>query len=102
MNSIIKKDVEVGDLVILSNEAVYYNGEVVPTWVKGQYWYVKSVTNDRVVINENKEHTHAICSPIHRKYVSVVEKAVPLSEGNPFSVYLVKIVTDSLNIRSGA
>lgn len=97
-----KKDIEIGDLVKLSDDAVYYNGVVVPEWVKNQYWYVKSVTNDRVVINENKEHTHAICSPIHRKYVTIVEKELSNIEANPFSVYLVKIMTENLNIRSGA
>ncbi len=98
----VVKDIKVGDLVKLSDDVVYYNGAVVPTWVKSQYWFVKSVNGDRVVINENKDHTHAICSPVNRKHIIIVNSSTTHVSCDSFTSYLVKITTENLNIRSGA
>lgn len=97
--------IDKGDLVSIAKDAKYYNGGAVPSWVKAQNWYVKSKPNgDRVVIDQNEKKTNSICSPINRKYLTVVRKAK--GEINPNEVKqkscLVKIMTDRLNIRKGA
>lgn len=61
-----------GDLVKLSSSAVYYDGKQIPDWVKNSQWYVKSVSGDRAVINEDKDKQYAICSPINTEYLTVV------------------------------
>lgn len=87
-----------GDLVALSSDAVYYNGDDIPLWVKDQRWFVKSdPMGNRVVIDKNEQGTQSICSPIHKKHLKLV-KANTESSHCP---YRVKITTDVLNIRKG-
>ena len=65
-----------GDLVSIAENATYYTGKIVPTWVKRQRWYVKGTPKaDRVVIDENESGNNSICSPISAKYLTVVKTA---------------------------
>lgn len=66
--AIVKK----GDTVKLANNATYYDGKVIPTWVKEQNWIVKEVKGDRAVIDKNESGTNSICSPVNIKFLSVV------------------------------
>lgn len=61
------EDIKAGDIVMLSPTATYYNGRIIPAWVKKEQWIVMSVNGDRVVINENVSHTHAIKSPVNKR-----------------------------------
>lgn len=99
-----------GDLVSIASDAVYYRGGTVPSWVKAMKWYVKEQPDgDRVVIDKNEKGTNSICSPIHRKYLTVVkavnqtdettENSLDVSTGCP---YRVKVIASSLNIRKKA
>lgn len=85
---------QIGDLVSIVNDAKYYKGSDVPSWVKKQNWYVKSVSGDRVVIDENEGGTHHIKSPINSKYLTLVKER----SDEPF---LVKVDIPYLNIRKG-
>ena len=96
-----------GDLVSISKNAVYYSGTAVPDWVKNQLWYVKGTSGtDRIVIDKNEKGTNSICSPIHKKYLTVVKAAATQNTSEPQNKnscpYLVKITADVLNIRNGA
>lgn len=70
---VIKATIEEGDIVTLDADAVYYNGQDIPEWVKAEKWIVKSVGGDRVVINKSVDGTHAIMSPVNAKYLNVVD-----------------------------
>ncbi len=101
--------IEKGDLVTISSNATYYNGKAVPSWVKAQNWYVVSEPiGDRVVIDKNEKGTSSICSPIHKKYLTVVKKANVSTTANATGKdanncpYIVKITADCLYIRKGA
>ena len=108
----VKKDdaVEKGDLVSIASNAAYYSGKTIPSWVKLQNWYVKSdPKGDRVVIDKNEQGTHSICSPIHKKYLTVVKKSKnkmtakeDTEEVESQCPYLVKVTADCLNIHKGA
>lgn len=99
-----------GDLVAISEDAVYYSGRAVPSWVKALNWYVKEQPDgDRVVIDKNEKGTNSICSPIHKKYLTVVmaanktiEEAENISAVSSGCPYRVKVTADSLNIRRKA
>lgn len=95
-----------GDLVALSSNAVYYSGAAVPLWVKSQNWYIKETPKgDRVVIDKNESGTNAICSPIDKKYLTVIKTAKKDSqkeENKSVCPYLVKVTTIPLIIRKGA
>ena len=98
------RTVEKGDLVSLAADAVYYSGKAVPAWVRAQNWIVKSApAGDRVVIDRNEKGDHAICSPVHRRYLTVVKKAqtIPAKAGSACP-YRVKVTADCLVIRKGA
>lgn len=64
-----------GDLVSLTKDAVYYQGWVIPTWVKQHNWYVTEVKGDRAVLGKNQSGYNNINSPVNTKYLTVVQKA---------------------------
>ena len=64
-----------GDLVRIDNDAVYYGGQTMPSWVKDQKWYVKSVEGDYAVIDENENHSNSICSPVNICYLHTEGKS---------------------------
>lgn len=91
--------VKEGDVVKIASDATYYNGKVIPSWVKNKNWIVKEVSGDRAVIDKSEDGKNAICSPINTKYLTVA-KAV--STETKFEPYRVKVNADALNIRKGA
>lgn len=94
--------IEKGDLVKIADDAIYFNGGSVPKWVKNQNWYVKEKPNgDRVVIDKNEGGTNSICSPINKKYLTIVKKSSEnLGSNNTQVPYLTKVTVECLNIRN--
>lgn len=66
-------DIKAGDIVELDATATYYDGRIMPSWVKEDKWIVSSVNGDRVVINQNVGKNHAIQSPVRMKYVRKIK-----------------------------
>jgi len=67
--------VQKGDLVTLAQDAAYYSGAPIPTWVKTQRWYVKDVgENGRAVIDKNEDGSNSICSPVHVRFLVPVRR----------------------------
>lgn len=99
------KMIQKGDLVSIAPNAKYYDGHSMPSWVKKQNWFVRDEpVGDRAVLDKNESGTNSICSPVHKKYLTVVKKhtenVANVSKG--FSPYLVKVTANCLNIRKGA
>lgn len=87
------KDIEAGDIVSISSNAVYYNGAQMPAWVKTKKWIVKSVKGDRAVIYKSVDGKNSINSAVNIKYLTAEDKA-------EFKPYLVEITArGGLNIR---
>ena len=84
----------VGDLVSLTDDAKFYNGTEVSTWVKNRRWYVKKINGDRVVIDKSEDGNHAINSPVHEKYLTLVTPKTDVP-------YMVQVSVSDLNIRKG-
>lgn len=61
-----------GQLVSISNSAVYYSGSSIPNWVKSQKWYISSISGDRAVLGKNEKGDQNIQSPINTKYLTLV------------------------------
>ena len=69
-----------GDIVSVAKNATYYNGQDVPDWVVAKNWIVaENPVGDRVVINKSVDGKHAINSPIHVKFLTVVAADEPWS-----------------------
>lgn len=96
--------IKAGDEVKISSNATYYNGKVVPSWVKNKNWIVREVSGDRAVIDKSADGKNAICSPINVKFLSVAGNTSGSSvvTSSSFSAYRVRIIADALNIRKGA
>lgn len=75
--------IEAGDLVSLASNAVYYQGWVIPSWVKKHNWYVDSVKGDRAVLGKNQSGYNNINSPVNTKFLTVVKKANPVKVEEP-------------------
>ena len=70
-----KDTIKEGDLVKITGTK-YYSGKTIPSWVKNQNWFVKSVSGDRAVIDKNEKGTNSICSPINVKDIALVNAPV--------------------------
>lgn len=67
-----------GDIVSIAKNATYYSGKDIPDWVVAKTWIVaETPVGDRVVINKSADGKHAINSPIHAKFLTVVEADEP-------------------------
>lgn len=67
-----------GDVVSIAKNATYYSGKDVPDWVVSKRWIVaEAPVGDRVVINKSVDGQHAIGSPIHAKFLTVVSVDKP-------------------------
>ena len=91
----VEPSIKVNDVVTILDGATYYTGSKIPSWVKNKTWIVKSVKGDRAVIDKSADGTSSINSPVNIKYLLVRQPAVT------FKSYLVRVNTDSLNIRKG-
>lgn len=67
-----EESLKAGDVVELTATATYYDGRIIPAWVKKEQWIVKRIDGDRVVIDQNVRRTNAIMSPVNRKYLNKV------------------------------
>lgn len=76
----VVSEIKEGDLVKIADNAVYYSGKSVPSWVKDKHWYVVEVEGDRAVIDDSEDGKNAINSPINTKYLTVVKAAENGSE----------------------
>lgn len=98
--------IKVGSIVKLSSNATYYDGKVMPSWVKGKTWIVKSVSGDRVVIDKSVDGQNSIMSAINKKYVSLTTASSATKTTTKtvakFADYKVRVTADALNIRKGA
>lgn len=61
-----------GSLVSIKSGATWYNGAPMPDWVKKRRWYVYQISGSRVVIHRDEDKTHAIMSPVNKKYLTAV------------------------------
>ena len=67
-----------GDIVSIAKNATYYSGKDIPDWVVAKTWIVaETPVGDRVVINKSVDGKHAINSPVHAKFLTVVEADEP-------------------------
>lgn len=70
----IKKD----DIVSIVKNATYCNGKDIPDWVIAKNWIVaENPVGDRVIVNKSVDGKHAINSPIHARFLTVVQADEP-------------------------
>ncbi len=67
------QNIKVGDIVALIDTAIYYDGRIIPEWVKREQWIAERVDGDRVIIDRDVTGTHTICSPVNVRYLEKVD-----------------------------
>ena len=92
------KTIKVGDVVSIVNNATYYNGESIPTWVIKKQWIVREVSGNRAVIDKSTDGKNAINSPVNVKYLKPINTN---SNSNTNKSFMVRIDIPYLNIRKG-
>ena len=81
-----------GDIVSIRVQATnYYSGKQIPDVLKAKKWIVRSVSGDRVVLDESTDGTLSIRSPFYANDLI-----------REFTPYTIRVTTSDLNIRSGA
>lgn len=76
-----------GDLVSISDNATWYDGGSIPTWVKQERWYVSSIAGSRAVLGMNETKSRNIVSPIDVKYLSSVQSSYKIQLDKSVSLY---------------
>ena len=89
--------IKVGDLVCIVG-TTYYSGTKIPTWVKEQNWYVKSISGNRVVIDKNEKGTNSICSPVHIDNLELVKSQNATQQPTPLKVGDVVKIKKNCNV----
>lgn len=87
--------IKVGDIVSIAKGATYYDGKTtVPALILANKWIVKSVKDDRAIIDKSEDGKYSINSPINVKYLTVADEP-----SNEFKPYIARVTTGVLNVR---
>lgn len=88
----VNKEIEVGDEVRITSDAVYFNGKKPATWVFSAKLYAREIrSNGDIVVSTVK--TGPITGVVNKKYVRPY---------NSFDPYNVTVNVDTLNVRAKA
>lgn len=60
----------IGDLVTISTDAVYYTGSHISPLIKAQTWVVSSISGDRVVLGKSADGYYNLNAPVAAKYLN--------------------------------
>lgn len=66
-------DFNVGDVVKIAPEAIYFPYKPIAPWVKNKSWKIKSISGTRVVLGESADGTHILNAPVDAKYLTKIE-----------------------------
>ena len=63
------------DLVAINKGSRYTTGSKVPSWVINQNWYIKSISGDVAIVDQNEAKNNSINSPVYTKDLTLVAAA---------------------------
>ena len=66
-------DINVGDVVKISTDAVYYTGRTMSTLIKSKEWIVDRISGDRVLLGKSADGYYSLNAPVAMKYLTKVE-----------------------------
>lgn len=64
-----------GDLVSINKGSRYTTGAKVPSWVINQNWYIKPISGDVAIVDQNEAKNSSISSPVYTKDLTLVAAA---------------------------
>jgi hypothetical protein len=63
----------IGDVVSISQDAVYFMGRQISPLIKSKKWVVKSISGNRVILGKSDDGYYNLNMPIDMKYLSKVD-----------------------------
>lgn len=84
-------EVNVGSLVSIDSNAVYYNGTGIPSWVKSQKWYVSQITGNRAVLGKSEDGKQNIQSPINTQFIKTTDISNTQPIDPSFKSYTIRL-----------
>jgi hypothetical protein len=63
----------IGDIVNISQDAVYFMGRQISPFIKSKKWVVKSISGNRVILGKSDDGYYNLNMPIDMKYLSKVD-----------------------------
>ena len=95
----VKEEINVGDLVSISEGATYWNGKSVPASYLKYNWYVTSInhTTGRTVLGKSEDGKHTLNSAIDEKYLTKVN-AKKTEAVFPSIMYAGSSITEALEL----
>lgn len=74
---------KVGDLVKITGTHYYNMSKEIPSWVKNQNWYIKSIYTEYAIVDKNEAGTNAINSPIKLTDLLLAAVSKPVEPQKP-------------------
>ena len=65
-------DIQIGDVVKIAENAVYYTGRPISPLIKSKTWVVSSIAKDRVMLGKSSDGYYTLNSPVAAKYLTKV------------------------------
>lgn len=69
----MENNIQAGDVVIISPDAVYYTGRPISKLIKSKHWVVSSVSGNRVLLGQSDDQYYTLNAPVDAKYLSKVK-----------------------------
>jgi len=82
LSTTAKVNVKIGDLVMVNNDAIYWNRSRVPDWVKSR-WFIEDLKFNRATLGRSEDGKHILHSAIDVKYLKLVSSkpvAIPVNK----------------------
>lgn len=69
----MENNIQAGDIVTISSDAVYFTGRPISTLIKTKRWVVSSVSGSRVLLGKSDDEYYTLNAPVDAKYLTRVK-----------------------------
>jgi len=67
------KKFEVGDVVKIASNGVYFTGRQISPLIKSKNWYVTSIAGSRVMLGTSSDGYYCLNAPVDAKYLTKLD-----------------------------
>lgn len=64
---------QVGDIVAINPNAVYYTGSQMSKLIKSKHWVIARISGSRVFLGKSEDGYYTLNAPVDAKYLSKVK-----------------------------
>ena len=63
-------ELQVGDIVSIAPNAVYYTGRQISPLIKSKIWVIDSISGNRVLLGKSEDGYYTLNAPVAAKFLS--------------------------------